>query len=113
MEQELKIRWKSTYMDDMICCFETKKEAKHALYKIEKFLKEKLGLRLNSKTQIFKSNQGVNYCGYKINKDRIKIRDRGKKNLKRKVNLSKKGIKSGELGIKECKKYLSRSYGIY
>ena len=42
----------------------TKQEAKHTLEKIKIFLKEKLALELNQKTQIFKSKQGVNYCGY-------------------------------------------------
>ena len=29
-------------------------------------------LELNKKTQIFKSKQGVNFCGYKINEYRLK-----------------------------------------
>ena len=37
-------------------------------------------LELNKKTQIFKSKQGVNFCGYKINEYRLKIRDKGKRN---------------------------------
>ena len=52
---------------------------------IEKFLKENLELELNKKTQIFKNKQGVNFCGYKINEYRIKIRDKGKKRLKNKI----------------------------
>lgn len=31
-----------------------------------------LELDLNKKTQIFKSKQGVNFCGYKINEYRLK-----------------------------------------
>ena len=34
----------------------------------------KVQLKLNSKTQIFKSKQGVNFCGYKINEYRLKSR---------------------------------------
>ena len=36
-------------------------------------------LEVNKKTQIFKSKQGVNFCGYKINEYRLKIRDKGKR----------------------------------
>ena len=54
-------------MDDSILLVKTKKEAIQALENIKRFLKENLHLELNSKTQIFKSSQGVNYCGYKIN----------------------------------------------
>ena len=42
-------------------------------------------LELNKKTQIFKSKQGVNFCGYKINEYRLKIRDKGKRKLKKKI----------------------------
>ena len=68
-------------MDDTVILIKNKKQAKEALEKIRKFLKEKLQLELNSKTQIFKSKQGVNFCGYKINEYRMKIRDKGKRNI--------------------------------
>ena len=54
-------------MDDILAIVKTKREAIRNLELIRKFLKEKLNLELNSKTQIFKSTQGVNFCGYKIN----------------------------------------------
>ena len=66
--------------------FKSKEEAKIALEKIRSFLVDNLELELNEKTQIFKSTQGINFCGYKINPYRLKIRDRGKRKLKKKVN---------------------------
>ena len=54
-------------MDDGIILLKTKKEAVLALEKIREFLNKNLELELNDKTQIFKSKQGVNFCGYKIN----------------------------------------------
>ena len=69
-------------MDDSIILVKTKKEA---LEKIRKYQWDNLELELNSKTQIFKSKQGVNFCGYKINEYRLKIRDKGKRKLKEKV----------------------------
>ena len=56
----------------------TEYKEKEALIKIRKFLKENLELELNNKTQIFKSAQRVNYCRYKINEYRLKIRDKVK-----------------------------------
>lgn len=35
-------------------------------------------------TNIFKGKQGVNFCGYKINEYRLKLRDKGKRKLKQK-----------------------------
>lgn len=60
----------------------TKEEAKQILEKKE-YLKNVLYLELNQKTQIFKNRQGVNFCGYKINEYRLKIRDRRKKKIKK------------------------------
>ena len=68
-------------IDDSILIVKIKQESKE----IEKFLKENLELELNKKTQIFKNKQGVNFCGYKINEYRLKIRDKGKRKLKKKV----------------------------
>ena len=99
------------YLDDSIAMFKTKEEAKEALGKIKEFLEKKLELELNEKTQIFKSKQGINFCGYKINQYRLKIRDRGKRKLKKKVKELKYKIRVGELDSKEAKKYLCGHFG--
>ena len=52
------------------------------------------------------NKQGVNFCGYKINEYRLKIRDKGKRKLKQKVKKLKKEIKAGKITSKEAKKYL-------
>ena len=72
VKEKLKVKYYSRYMDDSVALLKSKEEAILALEKIRKFLKENLHLELNSKTQIFKSSQGVNYCGYKINEYRLK-----------------------------------------
>ena len=98
-------------MDDTVILIKNKKQAKEALEKIRKFLKEKLQLELNSKTQIFKAKQGVNFCGYKINEYRMKIRDKGKRKLKDKVKLLKEKIRTGQITSKEAHKYLTGHLG--
>ena len=74
----LRCKYYFRYLDDSIAMFKTKEEAKIALERITIFLQEELELELNEKTQIFKNKQGVNFCGYKINPYRLKIRDRRK-----------------------------------
>lgn len=76
IKHNLKIKYYFRYMDDSVILVRTKKEAKEILEKIIEFLDKNLHLTLNSKTQIFKSKQGVNFCGYKINEYRMKIRNR-------------------------------------
>ena len=94
-----------------IVIVKTKKEAKEILEKIKKYLKENLELKLNQKTQIFKNKQGVNFCGYKINEYRMKLRDKGKRKLKKKVKKLKEEIKKGNLTSKQAKKYLAGHLG--
>lgn len=113
IKHKLKIKYYFRYMDDSILMVKTKQEAKQALEKITKFLQEELFLELNSKTQIFKNKQGVNFCGYKINEYRIKVRSRGKKKLKRKVKRLKQEIKSGVKTSKEAQKYLCGHLGYF
>ena len=63
------------------------------------------------KTQIFKSKQGVNFCGYKINEYRLKIRDKGKRKLKNKIKKLKYEIRTGKITSKEAHKYLAGHMG--
>ena len=82
IKNKLKVKYYCRYLDDSVLMVRTKEEAKYLLEKIKTFLKDNLELELNEKTQIFKSSQGVNFCGYKINEYRLKIRDKGKRKLK-------------------------------
>ena len=74
IKHKLHIKYYCRYLDDSIVIVKTKKEAIEALKKIKEFLHLNLELELNRKTQIFKSKQGVNFCGYKINEYRLKIK---------------------------------------
>ena len=111
IKHNLKCKYLFRYMDDAVLLVKTKEEAKEKLEKIKEFLNEKLKLELNQKTQIFKSKQGVNFCGYKINEYRLKIRDRGKRKLKKKVKYLTKKVQAGEITSKEAKKYLAGHLG--
>ena len=111
IKHKLKIKYYSRYLDDSVILVKTKKEAKEALIKIKELLKKNLELELNNKTQIFKNKQGVNYCGYKINEYRLKIRDKGKRKLKKKIKKLKYEIKTGKITSKEAYKYLTGHIG--
>lgn len=98
-------------MDDAIAIVKTKKEAIQKLELIKEFLKQELHLELNKKTQIIKSTQGINFCGYKINEYRLKIRDKGKRKLKKKVKELKYKIRTKQITSKEAHKYLAGHLG--
>ena len=79
--------------------------------KLKKFLKEHLELELNDKTNIFRGKQGVNFCGYKINENRMKVRDKGKKKFKKKVKKLLREIKNENLSSKDARIYLTGHLG--
>ena len=111
IKKELHIKYYSRFMDDSIILVKTKPEAIQVLEKIQEFLKKNLHLELNNKTQIFKCSQGVNYCGYKINEYRLKIRDKGKKKLKKKIKYLRYEIKNERMTSKDAKRYLAGHLG--
>ena len=111
VKHNLKCKYYFRYMDDGIILLKTKKKAKEILEAVQKFLKEKLKIELNQKTQIFKNKQGVNFCGYKINEYRLKIRDKGKRRLKKKIKSLKEKVAKGEITSKEAKLCLAGHLG--
>lgn len=111
IKYELKCRFYYRYMDDGVLLCKDKAEAKQWLKLITCFLKEKLNLKLNSKTNIFKNKQGVNFCGYFITEKCLKIRFKGKQKLKNKLKLIDYLIQKRKIKIAEAKKYLNGHIG--
>ena len=111
VKKELGIKYYYRYLDDTVLMVPSKEEAKRCLECIKEFLSCRLGLFLNKKTQILKTKQGVNFCGYKINEKRLKIRDKGKRKLKKKIKKLKYLIKNGEISSVEAKHFLSGHIG--
>lgn len=94
-------------MDDMVIMCKNKEITKDILNNITKFLKENLKLTLNSKTRIFKDIQGVNFCGYKINEKRLKIRHTSKCRMKRKLKRYTKQLKEGKITLPEIQRSIA------
>ena len=111
VKKELGVKYYFRYLDDSVLLVSSKEKAKYCLEKIKTFLLENLGLTLNKKTQIFKSRQGVNFCGYKINEYRLKIRDKGKRKLKKKVKKLKYLVRTEQISSLEARKYLAGHIG--
>ena len=111
IKNELKCKYVFRYMDDSVVICESKEEAKEKLELIRKFYSEKLKLSLNKKTQIFKITQGVNFCGYKIFLGKMKLRNKGKTKLKRKVKKVQKLLCTGTINVNEAKLKLTGHVG--
>lgn len=92
VKDRLRIKNYIRYMDDFCINVKTKQEAKEILEKITIFLKEKLHLLLNGKTQIFPERQGVNFLGGMIKFSHVKIRHKTVKRIKHNINKWKKRL---------------------
>lgn len=107
VKHKLKCEYYYRYMDDMVIMCKNKEIAKDSLNNITKFLKENLKLTLNSKTRIFKDIQGVNFCGYKINEKRLKIRHTSKCRMKRKLKRYTRQLKEGKITLTEIQRSIA------
>ena len=106
-KHELKCKYYFRYMDDVVILCKDKEKAKERLEKISIFLMDKLKLTLNSKTKIFKDIQGVNFCGYKINERRLKIRHTSKCRMKRRLKKYTKLLKEGKITIHDIQRSIA------
>ena len=106
-KHNLKCKYYFRYMDDIVILCENKKVAQKVLNEITIFLEENLKLTLNSKTKIFKNIQGVNFDGYKINEERLKIRNTSKYRMKRKLEKDIQRIKKGKITLPEIQRSIA------
>lgn len=106
-KHQLKCKYYFRYMDDIVILCKNKLVARDYLKKLSKFLNENLKLTFNSKTRIFKDIQGVNFCGYKINEHRLKIRNSSKYRMKNKLKIYTKKLKNGEITLPEIQRSIA------
>ena len=101
IKEKLKVKYYVRYMDDFILLIENKEKSKEILKEITKFLDENLELELNKKTNYFKVNQGVNFCGFKIKLKEIRLLKRSKKKIYKRVKIWNQMYKNQQLDLKK------------
>lgn len=93
----LGLRYYVRYMDDVVAIVPTKEAAKETLAAFTKFLKDRLNVETNEKSQIFPLSQGVNAYGFKIRVTHIQLRDSSKKAMKRRIRRMDEKLRTGEI----------------
>lgn len=104
-------------MDDFIILHEDKDYLNLCLKQIRKYLFDNLKLELNEKkTRIDSMKNGIDFLGYRFviknNKVIMKLRNRVKKNFKKKVKCLKELILNNYIRKKEFKNFLSSYNGL-
>ena len=99
VKHELGARFYVRYMDDAIIIHEDKAWLREAREQLEEFLRERLALELNSKTNIFPIAQGVNFLGYRIWPTHRLLRKSSAKRMKRKLKRFGRGYREGNIEL--------------
>ena len=99
IKEKLKIKYYVRYMDDFILLLDSKEDAILTLEKIRKFLNKNLELDLNKKTNYFKAKQGVTFLGYHIYQNKVRLLNRNKKKIYKKVKIWNKLYEENSLDL--------------
>lgn len=89
------------YMDDFVIICENKEVAVALKLNLSEWLLTNLELKMNAKTQIFPERQGIDFLGYAVKYDHIKIRHTTVRRLKGKIKVFRENITKGRLRISD------------
>ena len=117
LKERLHLKYVINYMDDFIIIHEDKDYLNYCLKQIRKYLCDNLKLGLNEKkTRIDNIKNGIDFLGYRFiiknNKVIMKLRNRVKKNFKKKVKFLNELILNNYISKKEFKNLLSSYKGL-
>lgn len=96
---EFKRKYYLRYVDDFIVLGETKEGLHEVKERSTKFLKENLKLELHPrKVRIFPTYLGVDFLGYVVFKDHIRLRSKNVKKFRKRYKKLKEVLERGEIG---------------
>ncbi len=111
-KRHLGIKYYIRYMDDIIILHDDKRELKEIKDKVESYAKEVLRLDINDKSVLRPVSLGIDFCGYKVWNNHIKLRKSTALRMKRYLKLLKKKYARGEIDYPEIKQVLVSYHGI-
>lgn len=98
---DLKIKYYCRYMDDFVILVKNKESVKNIYGLIEKFINDKLNLKLNPKSKYFMNKEGCKFLGFVVHDDYILLGNRIKKNIYKKIKIWNYLYNNGSLDIKK------------
>lgn len=112
LKHDLHLKYVIRYMDDCIILHDDKVELWKIQRKIEIFLIEKLKLNLNQKTVIRPTTCSVDFVGYILNKDEIRLRAATVKRMRSRIKYITKAYERGEMALKEVNATMQSYFGL-
>jgi retron-type reverse transcriptase len=111
-KRKLRIRCYMRYMDDMLILSESKERLHEYKRLVEQFLNEKLKLELNNKTAIRPCSLGIEFCGYRVWVDHIKLRKSTALRMKRRLNHVREQYSKGKISLEKANEVLTSYLGL-
>lgn len=112
MKREVRIPFYIRYMDDMILMASSKDQVWDALYALDAYLQENLGLQLNNKTAVIPYDAGVEFVGKRIWPDKIQLRKSTSLQMKRHLKYVMEHYATGELSLEYARSVLVSYLGL-
>ncbi len=106
VKRELSIKYYIRYMDDIVILHNDKKELRKIKEKVESYAKEVLRLDLNDKSVLRPVSLGIEFCGYKVWHNHIKLRKSTALRMKRYIKHLKKRYAKREIDSPEIRQVL-------
>lgn len=108
----LKCKCYIRYMDDIIVVDNDREALREVWLAMDDFTRERLHLQLNAKTCIRSEAQGVDFCGYRIWRDHIRLRKKSALKMKHRLRYLRKAYARGEVDVKTVRDTLMSYLGI-
>ncbi len=112
MKREIKVPYYIRYMDDMILLAPSKDEAWDALYSLDNYLQENMGLQLNSKTAVMPLDAGVEFVGRRIWPQKIELRRSTSLQMKQHLRYVMENYSNGNLTLDYAKSVIVSYLGM-
>lgn len=111
-KHKLKCRYYLRYMDDIVVVSSDRDYLKTVRDEMEIFLRENLALKLNRKTSIRSETQGVDFCGYRVWRDHIRLRKKSALKMKHRLRWLRKAYGRGEANLTQVRDTLMSYLGL-
>lgn len=95
----LKCKCYIRYMDDIIFVSNDRARLREVWLAMDDFVRERLHLQLNAKTCIRSEAQGVDFCGYRIWRDHIRLRKKSALKMKHRMKYLRKAYRRGDPNV--------------
>ena len=112
LKRVVRVPFYERYMDDMPFLCESKQQAWDIVGATDDFLRERLGLQLNSKTAVVPVGSRVEFVGRIVTPDRIELRKSTTLQMKRHLTYVMEHYSTGELPLEYCQQVITAYLGL-